>query len=134
MSQIIWWIIISITALVVDVLTSSFFFAGFTVGGIAAIIMQALGYGFMGQVIVFCIVSAGAIAVEYVWFRKKLKQTIPKTLKMEEEYIGKTMIAEDDIIDRGRMKVEGIYWTVENSGEKIQKGEEVKIVGIREIN
>jgi membrane protein implicated in regulation of membrane protease activity len=85
----------------------------------------------MAQIIIFIVVSAAAIVIEFVWLRKRVKKTIPKTLKMEEEYIGKSFTAEEDIEDRGRMKVGGIYWTVENAGEKINRGEKAQVIGIK---
>jgi membrane protein implicated in regulation of membrane protease activity len=131
MGGIIMWTLISVAALIIDILTSSFFFSGFTIGGIFALIAKVSGYGTMVQVIVFIIVSALAIVIEFVWLRKKIKKTIPKTLRMEEEYVGKIMTAEDDIGDRGRIKVQGIYWTVQNEGDRISKGDKVKIIGIK---
>lgn len=131
MGSISMWVIISVVALVADIMTSSFFIAGFTIGGIFAILTQMWGGNMVEQVAVFCVVSAGAIMVEYIWFRKKLRKSIPKTLRMEEEYIGMTVTADQDIAESGRMKVGGIYWTVVNSGDKINKGEKVKIVGIK---
>lgn len=131
MSLLVMWIVVSAAALLVDILTSSFFFAGFTVGGIAAMITWMLKSNFLTQLIIFIFVSAAAITVEYVWFRKKVKESIPITPRMEEEYIGRTITADEDIEVRGRMKVEGIYWAVENTGEKINKGEKAKIIGIK---
>lgn len=131
MGSISMWVIISVVALIADIMTSSFFIAGFTIGGIFAILSQMWGCNMVEQIAVFSVVSAGAIMVEYIWFRKKLKKSIPKTLRMEEEYIGMTVTADQDIAESGRMKVGGIYWTVVNSGDKINKGEKVKIVGIK---
>jgi membrane protein implicated in regulation of membrane protease activity len=125
------WVIISLGALIIDILTSSFFFSGFTIGGIAALIADIAGLDIMAQIIIFIAVSAAAIVIEFVWLRKRVKKTIPKTLKMEEEYIGKSFTAEEDIEDRGRMKVGGIYWTVENAGEKINRGEKAQVIGIK---
>lgn len=131
MSSILIWFIISIAALVADVLTSSFFIAGFTIGGIFALLAQMGGYNIISQISVFSAVSTIAIMGEYVWLRKNLKKSIPKTLRMEEGYIGRTVTADKDIEESGRMKVGGIYWTVVNSGDKISKGEKVTIVGIK---
>lgn len=131
MGDIILWVIVSVAALAVDIITSSFFFGGFTIGGIFALLAQILGYDFITQLIVFIAVSALSIIFEFVWLRKKVKKSIPKTLKMEEEYIGRTITAEEDIEERGRMKIEGIYWTLENEGERIGKGEKAKITGIK---
>lgn len=131
MGSISMWVIISIVALVADIMTSSFFIAGFTIGGIFAIIAQMWGCNIVEQIAIFSVVSAGAIMVEYIWFRKKLKKSIPKTLRMEEEYVGMTVTADQDIEESGRMKVGGIYWTVINSGDRICKGEKATIVGIK---
>lgn len=124
------WILLSIAALIIDVVTTSFLFSGFTVGGIFAIIAWMLKSSLITQMIVFALVSAGAITVEYTWLRKMVKKSIPVTPRMEEEYIGRIVTADEDIEDEGRMKVGGIYWTVENEGEKILKGEKAKITGI----
>jgi membrane protein implicated in regulation of membrane protease activity len=131
MGHILLWSVISIVALGVDVLTASFFFSGFTVGGIVALVSQMLGADFRLQLMVFIIVSAISIYTEYNWVRTKLNKTVPKTLKMEEEYIGRVMTAEEDIEYRGRIKLEGIYWTAENEGSPIKKGEDFEITGIK---
>lgn len=131
MEQILLWVVIALTALVIDILTSSFFFGGFTIGGIFALIAQIMGYSMISQVIVFIIVSAAAILAEFVWLRKKIKRTIPETLKMEEEYIGRTVTVEEDISEKGRIKVGGIYWSAENTGDSVNAGEKVTIVGIK---
>lgn len=125
------WIIISVAALILDIATSGFFFAGITVGGIFAVITLAAGGGIAAQIVVFCIVSALAIGVEYFWLRTKLKKTIPKTYKMEEQYIGKKITLDEDINERGKIKLEGIYWTAENIGEPLKKGETAEIISIK---
>lgn len=125
------WVIIGVSALIIDILTAGFFAAGFTIGGVFAIIAGILGYNFLVQFIVFSIISALSIYVEYQWLRKKLKKSIPKTLTMEEEYIGKHIKIEDDIHESGRIKLGGIYWSVENQGEPVKKGESAEIIGIK---
>lgn len=131
MEGIALWVAVALVALAVDAATSAFIFAGFTVGGIAAIIAQTVGSEFTTQLIVFMVVSIAAIVLEYTWFRKLLKKNIPKTPRMEEEYIGRKITAEEDIEFRGKVKIEGIYWTVENSGSIIREGEKAEIVAIK---
>lgn len=131
MATILFWVIVSIGALVVDIATSSFFFAGLTIGGIFALIAGILDYNLLIQFLVFGIVSAVSIAIEYEWLRKRLKKSIPKTLKMEEEYIGRSIVAKEDINSIGRVEIGGIYWTVENSGEPIKMGDRARIIGIK---
>lgn len=124
------WVAIAILALIIDIATSSFFFAGFTIGGVFAIIAWILKASTIVQIMVFGLTSGIAIAAEYQWFRKKVKKTIPAPPGIEEKYLGKIITAEEDIESGCRMKVEGIYWAVENAGEKIYKGEKAKIIGI----
>jgi membrane protein implicated in regulation of membrane protease activity len=131
MGSVIFWLVVSALALVIDIATSSFFFAGMTIGGIAAIGVRFIGGKFIVQLVIFVIVSAAAIAFEYSWIRVRLKKTIPKTLKMEEQYIGRRITLEEDIEERGRIKFEGIYWPVENIGEPLKTGENAQIVGIK---
>ena len=52
---------------------------------------------------------------------------IPKTKLMEETYIGMEFVAEKDIEQDVRFKVNGIYWTGHNKGNKINKGDKFKI-------
>ncbi|KPU45759.1 hypothetical protein OXPF_09930 [Oxobacter pfennigii] len=131
MGSILFWLIISIAALIADIITSSFFLSGFTVGGIFALLAKVLKIGFTGQIMVFAIVSSIAIAGEYYWLKKKLNKTIPKTNKMEEEYIGRIMTANEDIGDKGRIKIDGIYWAAENDGESIRIGDKFEVTGIK---
>lgn len=124
------WIIISAIALLIDVITSAFLFVWFTVGGIGAIIAYTLGCSTTVQIIVFCVVSAAFLAVGYPFMRRIIKKTVTRTMTMEESYIGRTFVIEDDIADKGRTKFDGIYWTVKNYNEPVKKGDKVKITGI----
>ncbi|HBM75307.1 MAG TPA: nodulation efficiency protein D [Clostridiaceae bacterium] len=130
MTGIYMWIIISVAALIIDIITSGFFFAGFTIGGISAVIAWMLGKSMFIQECAFIVISGVAIAVEFMWFRKKVKNKIPEPPSLEEKYLGKTVTADKDIENEARMKVEGIYWAVLNKGDKIYKGEKAKIIGI----
>ncbi|EYE88040.1 nodulation efficiency protein D [Fervidicella metallireducens AeB] len=130
MNYIILWFLIALTAFVIDVLTSSFFFAGFTVGGISAIVAYMFDAPFLTQLIVFGVVSILAITAEYKWFREKMKKSIPKTLRMEEGYVGRKIIVDEDIQERGRIKIDGIYWTAVNQGQPIKKGARAEIIDI----
>ena len=49
---------------------------------------------------------------------------------MEQTYIGKEMIADEDMEEKSKIKVSGIYWTAYNKGKTIKKGEKYTITGI----
>ncbi|WP_051931657.1 NfeD family protein [Clostridium sp. KNHs214] len=125
------WLIVGIGTLLIDIATSAFLFVWFTAGAIAAIICLTLGLSFSIQIIVFSIVSVLFMATGYPIIKKNVKRTVPKTKTMEEGYIGREMISDQNIRDKGNLKVDGIYWTVENKGEDIEIGNKIKIIGIQ---
>ena len=127
---IILWLVIGVGVILLDIGTSLFLFVWFAIGSVVAIIAALVGLSFAWQLILFGISSIIAISIGYPWSRKKFKNTVSRTKLMEEEYIGKTFIASEDIDYRYRFKVSGIYWTGENKGEKILKGQKFQVVGI----
>lgn len=130
MFTIILWLLIGIGLILLDICTSLFLFVWIAIGAVVAIIASLIGLSFPWQLILFGISSIIAVSTGYPWASKKFKNTVKKTKLMEEEYIGRTFVAEDDIKDFYRFKVSGSYWTGENKGEKITKGQKFKIVGI----
>ena len=127
---IILWLVIGVGVILLDIGTSLFLFVWFAIGSVVAIIAALVGLSFAWQLILFGISSIISISIGYPWSRKKFKNTVNRTKLMEEEYIGKTFIASEDIDYRYRFKVSGIYWTGENKGEKILKGQKFQVVGI----
>lgn len=125
-SLMLFWLILGITLIIVDIFTSAFLFVWISLGAFSAVLTDILGYSFGIQVAVFCIVSIIACLIGYPWAKKKFK-SIEKTELMEEKYIGKEFIAEEDIEEKTQLKVGGIYWTAYNEGDKINKGEKFKI-------
>ncbi|KYH28526.1 hypothetical protein CPAL_23840 [Clostridium thermopalmarium DSM 5974] len=127
---IILWIIIASVTLGIDIVTSSFLFIWFTIGGVVSLILAILGFSFSAQVISFTGLSIALMAIGYPYVKKTIKKTVPITPTMEERYIGREFISDKDIVDKTTIKFEGIYWTVKNKGERINRGDKVKIIGI----
>ena len=96
-------------------------------------IADLLGVTFGVQVVLFLVVNLITVSVGYPWAKRKFKEGVKRTPLMEENYIGRVMKAEEDIVDRAKIKVDGIYWTVQNLGEVIKKDESFKITGIEGI-
>lgn len=128
--MLIFWIVLSIAAIVIDMLTSAFLFVWFAIGGVSAIIANILGYEMFTQIVLFGVVSLITIAIGYPWSKRTFKDSIKRTPLMEETYIGKEFIATEDIYEYTRFKVEGIYWTGYNKGNRISKGSKFKVIGI----
>lgn len=129
MELFLFWVVLSIGAILIDIFTSAFLFVWFAIGGVAAIAGGLVGLGFPAQLGIFIVVSLISMALGYPLAKKKFKNTT-KTPLMEETYIGKEFLAEEEIDKTSRIKVGGIYWTGKNDGEKINKGEKFKIIGI----
>lgn len=130
MGSVIFWLLVAIGVFFLDVLSSSFFFVLFSIGAIVAAICAVFGLTFMIQIIVFAIVSIISLIIGYPILKKKYKTLSKKTPLMEEGYIGKVIKSENDITDKGQIKVGGEYWTAVNEGEMIHSGEDFIITGI----
>jgi len=124
------WLTIAIITLLLDVITSSFLFVWFTIGGIAALIAMTLGSTELVQWVVFIAVSLIFMAVGYPIVKKTIKKTVPRTATMEEGYIGREITVDEDVVEKALIKIDGIYWTIKNQGTPIKKGDKVKITGI----
>lgn len=125
------WIIVAIVMVAIDLATSAFLFSWIGLGAIVAMFANLLALSFLVQVIIFGIVSLIAIGIGYPWAKKKFKASIRTTPLMEETYIGMIFDAEERIESTAGIKISGIYWTVINEGEIIEKGDKFIITGIQ---
>jgi membrane protein implicated in regulation of membrane protease activity len=133
MSLVIFWLLVVIGAIAIDVLTSNFCFMLFSIGAIVAAVCATLGISFINQIIIFSIISIISLAIGYPWLKKKYKEMNKKTPLMEETYIGKIIESEKEIKDKAQIKVNGEYWTAINEGEIINAGEKFVITRIQGI-
>ncbi|OFI05461.1 hypothetical protein CLOACE_16900 [Clostridium acetireducens DSM 10703] len=117
-------------ALILDIVTSAFLFIWFTVGSIVALIALILKYSFVVQLGLFIAVSALFSIIGYPIVKKTIKKTVKKTPTMEESYIGEIIHVGKTIKDTETLKIGGIYWTVKNTGEILEKGDKAQIIGV----
>lgn len=130
MIEVIIWILVAIFVIAIDIFTSSFIFMWFSIGALFAIILSLLGASITWQIVSFLIISVATVSIGYPWAKKKFKADINHVPTMEQTYIGKIMIAEEDMQEKSRIKISGVYWTAYNKGEMIKKGEKYTITGI----
>ena len=130
MVEVIIWILVAIFVIAIDVVTSSFIFMWLSIGALAAIILSLLGISVLWQVIAFLVVGVVTISIGYPWAKKKFKADVNQVLTMEQTYIGKEMVATEDMRETSKIKVSCIYWTAYNKGKTIKKGERYTITGI----
>lgn len=124
------WIIVSLAAILIDALTSSFIFFGFAIGGIGALILFMFNATIAVQVIIFMLLSIMSILWLAPIVRNTLKKTPPAFKPMEQNYVGRVLTADEDITEKTQIKYEGIYWYVVNHHEPIKRGDKFKITGI----
>ena len=130
MELFIFWIVVAIALIVVDIITSSFIFMWFSLGAFVAAIMGFAEISLILQAITFLALGIITVAIGYPWAKKKFKTNVNHTLTMEQTYIGDEMIATEDMKEISKIKVRGIYWTAYNKGKEIKKGEKFVITGI----
>jgi membrane protein implicated in regulation of membrane protease activity len=128
--SILFWVIVGAVAVAADLITSAFLFMWFALGAIAAIIALMLDFSFTIQIIVFLVVSVVSMLIGYPVVKRTLKKSVKVTKTTEQGYIGRKLTADEEITERARVKVDGIYWTVQKVGENIEKGDSVEIVGL----
>ena len=129
-TMLIFWVVVALGALFIDIITSAFLFIWFAIGAIAAVIAMLFNATVGVQVIIFVAVSAVVMAIGYPIVKRTIKKTVSKTLTMEEAYIGKEFTLTEDIDEKGNIKFQGIYWTVKNVGKPLKKGDLVQVIGI----
>ena len=133
MGPTVFWLVVAICSIVIDVMTSSFFFVLFSIGAVVAAICGVFGVPFLIQVIIFAVVSIISLVLGYPVLKKKYKNMHKRTPLREETYIGKIMISEKEIFDKAQIKINGEYWTVVNEGDAIYVGDKFEIIGIEGI-
>lgn len=130
-AMFIFWIILAIALIVLDLCTSAFLFSWFSVGSICAVIADSFGASVIVQIIIFFVVSLILMLIGYPIVKKNIRNKVKRTPLMEETYIGKIMTAEEEIKESTKIKLGGNYWTAQNIGDTINKDQNFQIVGIK---
>ncbi len=130
MVEVIVWVLVAIAVIAIDIVTSTFVFMWFSLGAFVAIILSLIGISVAWQIVAFLVMGVATVSIGYPWAKKKFKADVNHVPTMEQTYIGKEMIANEDMEEKSKIKVSGIYWTAYNKGKIIKKGERYTITGI----
>lgn len=130
MLEVIIWLIIAVLVIAIDLVTSSFIFMWFAVGALVAIILSLFGASIVVQIIAFLVIGIITVSMGYPWAKKKFQVLVKPTLTMEQKYIGREMTAISNIVEKEKIKIDGIYWTAYNKGKAIKAGDRFIIAGI----
>lgn len=123
------WILLMIAAILVEAATFTLVSIWFAVGALAAVIAAVCGASVMVQIIVFLIVSVGAMIVTRPFLKKFMpNKYIPTNGELD---IGKNAIVIEKIdaaAGTGRVRVEGVDWGAKTAdGSVIDEGVTVVI-------
>lgn len=127
----LFWLVIIVVAVLIDLLTSAFIFSGFSIGAMVAIVLSIFNVPFYIQVLVFSIIGVLFILFLSPRIKKSIKKNSNNAVKnTEEKLVGKELISEKDIEKEEVMIFEGSYWTFKNIGEEIKKGDSIKVLSV----
>ncbi len=135
-SPSVFWLIIFVLMVVVELLTMGLVTIWFAAGALVAMIMAIAGAGFPAQVVVFLIVSVVLIFSVRPWARKHFNYGRTKT--NAQSLIGESGVVMEDIENLkavGRVTVKGQEWAAVNGAgdEKLPKGTTVVVREIRGV-
>ena len=124
------WILIFATTIILELITVDLFCIWFTVGALAAFILEALGVHLGVQVAVFLILSCALMFTVGKWARDKLKSNNATNV---DALIGQDIIILKDTsrLNPGEGKINGIVWsTITIDNDEIKAGSVAEIVEI----
>ncbi len=126
------WIGVGVVFSVLEILTPSFFFLWFGIGGFAAA-AASLFVNVALQIVIFAVVSATLLILTRPFAKKITGGEPPKKIHIE-EIVGKTAIVIEKIDNdkgKGLVKIDGDVWRAySDNDEIIEKGEKVKVLRV----
>ncbi|MBQ4045560.1 MAG: NfeD family protein [Lachnospiraceae bacterium] len=127
------WLIICGVLIVMEMSTVSLTTIWFAGGAFIAFIVQKLGFGFTGQLLVFAIVSLVLLIFTRPIVKKHLNTRTTRT--NVEAMEGKTGVVTEKISnlkDTGLVRVAGQIWTARShdDGEEFEKGDQVQVLRV----
>ena len=134
---LIMWLVLGVALIIAEVFTLGFVLLWFGVGAIAAAIAGLLGLGYVGQFLVFAVVSVGLTAMSRTIFAKYLAHRDDTAVKMGVDslpgQIGTVTLSSKGALREGAVKVYGSTWTAfPIDGERdLVEGEKVEVVSIK---
>ncbi|MGX8716055.1 MAG: NfeD family protein [Lachnospiraceae bacterium] len=127
------WLIICGVLIVMEMSTVSLTTIWFAGGAFIAFIVQKLGFGFTGQLLVFAIVSLVLLIFTRPIVKKHLNTRTTRT--NVEAMEGKTGVVTEKISNlknTGLVRVAGQIWTARShdDGEEFEKGDQVQVLRV----
>ncbi|WP_300349012.1 NfeD family protein [Clostridium sp.] len=124
------WLVVILLGVIIDYLSSDVLFVGFSFGALIGIVLAFFNVNVIFQFLFFSVITIFFFFYVYPKIKKKIKVDNIGTKTMEESYIGRKLTLDKDVNLSELVKFDGIYWTFKSLSGPLEKGTEVKIVGI----
>ena len=134
--ETIFWLILFVILLVIDILTMGLTTVWFAGGALVAFILAFVGFGLPVQIIVFLLVSIGLLVltrpIAMKFFNQERQKTNAESLIGQKAVVLETI---DTLHGTGRAEVNGMEWSAktDDTDEIFSPGEVVVIEGIQGV-
>ena len=129
------WLIVFAIMLIAELATAGTLVSiWFSFGALAAFVVQKLGFGMIGQLLAFIVVSVALLFLTKPFVKKVKPEYVPTNM---DRLIGKVCIVLDEIDElgtKGSVAVDGKEWSAVNTeGKTIPAGERVRVKDIKGV-
>jgi membrane protein implicated in regulation of membrane protease activity len=126
------WTIFGIVLIVVEIFTLGFVLFWFGIGALIAALAGFLGIGFLGQFLIFAVVSISLTFFSRKIFSNYQNNDILTGIDSIIGQIGTVSNSSKGVLNKGEVKVFGSIWTaISEDGELLTEGEKVEVVRIK---
>jgi membrane protein implicated in regulation of membrane protease activity len=136
MEQFAWigWTIFGVILIIAEIFTLGFVLLWFGIGALAAALAALLGVGFIGQFLVFAIVSVSLTFLSrkiFQGFQDKNSEILTGIDSIVGQ-IGTVSNSSKGSLKKGEVKVFGSTWAaISDDGELLVEGEKVEVIGVK---
>ncbi len=129
------WLIVFAILLIAEIVTAGTLVSiWFSFGALAAFLVQKLGFGMIGQLVAFIIVSVALLFLTKPFVKKVKPEYVPTNM---DRLLGKVCIVMEDIDElgtKGSVAIDGKEWSAMGAGGKIiPAGERVRVKDIKGV-
>ncbi len=126
-----WWVA-AVALIIVEALAPGavFLWLGLSAGVVGAILLAAPELAWEYQVLIFAVLSVGAVIGWRAYHKSHPTETdLPALNRRGEQYVGRVITLDDAIVNRGgKVRLDDTSWKVE--GDDLPAGARVKVIGV----
>ena len=133
----VFWLVIAIIMLIVEVVTTGLATLWFALGAIVAMVMDLCGAPFTSQIVVMAIISVASFVLCMIWIRPKLESLRKKNVQRTnaDRLIGRegvVIVPLNGAEGKGQVKIDGQIWSAKADTD-IAEGIKVTVKSIEGV-